>query len=142
MRAVVHLQRVLDGRLPDDARAHELLARTGATDRDSLVVWLCAANQTAYAPLAPTVFEFRDHPFARKLLAKAGSKIELFVAALDPAGELPVAFCGGLAAPFEPLSAGSARVPARAACRFGCGRTRTGAARGLVPRGGRASALE
>ncbi|KND61347.1 N-acetylglucosamine kinase of eukaryotic type [Candidatus Burkholderia verschuerenii] len=103
MRAVIHLQRVLDGRLPADSWSRELLARTGATDRDSLVVWLCAANQTAYATLAPTVFDFRDHPFARKLLADAGDEIAMLVAALDPAGRLPVALCGGLAAPFEPF---------------------------------------
>jgi glucosamine kinase len=103
MRAVIHLQRVLDGRAPEDAWSRELLARTGAHDRDSLVVWLCAANQTAYATLAPTVFEFRDHPFARALLAQAGEEIGLLVAALDPAGTLPVALCGGLAAPYEPF---------------------------------------
>jgi glucosamine kinase len=103
MRAVVHLQRVLDGRRPADAWSRELLARTGATNRDSLVVWLCAANQTAYATLAPTVFEFRDHPDAALLLERAGEEIGLLVTALDPRGELPVALCGGLAAPFEPF---------------------------------------
>ncbi|WP_277189323.1 BadF/BadG/BcrA/BcrD ATPase family protein [Caballeronia sp. BR00000012568055] len=103
LRAVVHLQRVLDGRSPADAWSRELLARTGATDRDSLVVWLCAANQTAYATLAPTVFEFRDHPEAARLLERAGEEIGLLVTALDPRGELPVALCGGLGAPFEPF---------------------------------------
>jgi glucosamine kinase len=103
LRAVVHLQRVLDGRAPADAWSRELLARTGATDRDSLVVWLCAANQTAYATLAPTIFEFRDHPEAARLLERAGEEIGLLVTALDPRGEMPVALCGGLATPFEPF---------------------------------------
>jgi glucosamine kinase len=115
MRAAIHLQRVLDGRLPDDAWSRELLARTGASDRDSLVVWLCAANQTAYATLAPTVFEFRDHPFARKLLAEAGDEIAMLVAALDPAGDMPIALCGGLAAPYEPFLPIAVRERLRAA---------------------------
>lgn len=103
LRAVVHLQRVLDGRLPADDWSRALLRLTGATDRDSLVVWLCASNQTAYATLAPSVFEYRDHPAAAQLLEQAGREIELLVAALDPAGELPVALCGGLGAPYEPF---------------------------------------
>ncbi len=105
---------MLDGRLPEDAWSRELLAQTGATDRDSLVVWLCAANQTAYATLAPTVFEFRDHPFARRLLAQAGEEIDLLVTALDPAGSMPVALCGGLAAPYEPFVPISIRERMRA----------------------------
>jgi glucosamine kinase len=114
LRAVVHLQRVLDGRSAADAWSRELLARTGATDRDSLVVWLCAANQTAYATLAPTVFEFRDHPEAARLLERAGEEIAMLVAALDPRGELPVALCGGLAAPYEPFVPMSVRERVRA----------------------------
>ncbi|MFM0323784.1 glucosamine kinase nucleotide-binding domain-containing protein [Caballeronia glebae] len=103
LRAVAHLQRVFDGRAPEDGWSRALLAQTGATDRDSLVVWLCAANQTTYATLAPTVFEFRDHPDAARILNEAGQEIAKLVAALDPAGALPVALCGGLAAPYEPF---------------------------------------
>lgn len=103
LRAVVHLQRVLDGRVPADDWSRALLQLTGATDRDSLVVWLCASNQTAYATLAPSVFEYRDHPSAAQLLEQAGREIELLVAALDRDGKLPVALCGGLAAPYEPF---------------------------------------
>jgi glucosamine kinase len=114
LRAAVHLQRVLDARLPEDDWSCELLKKTGATDRDSLVVWLCNANQTAYATLAPTVFEFRDHPAAARLLQQAGDEIELLVAALDPAGALPVALCGGLAAPYEPFVPISIRERLRA----------------------------
>ncbi|WP_044041857.1 BadF/BadG/BcrA/BcrD ATPase family protein [Caballeronia insecticola] len=114
LRAVVHLQRVLDGRAPEDGWSRELLARTGATDRDSLVVWLCNANQTAYATLAPTVFEFRDHPEAARLLNLAGQEIERLVAALDPGATLPVALCGGLAAPYEPFVPDALRERLRA----------------------------
>ncbi|SAL25746.1 BadF/BadG/BcrA/BcrD type ATPase [Caballeronia peredens] len=114
LRAVVHLQRVLDGRAPDDGWSREMLVRTGAMDRDSLVVWLCNANQTAYATLAPTVFEFRDHSDAAHLLNQAGQEIERLVAALDPRGTLPVALCGGLAAPYEPFVPAALRERMRA----------------------------
>ena len=114
LRAVVHLQRVLDGRAPEDDWSRALFARTDATDRDSLVVWLCNANQTAYATLAPTVFEFHDHPVAARLLKRAAFEIEKLVAALDPSGTLPVALCGGLAAPYAPFVPSSLRERVRA----------------------------
>ncbi|MFD1970877.1 BadF/BadG/BcrA/BcrD ATPase family protein [Trinickia caryophylli] len=98
LRAIVHAQQALDGRAPRDAFADALLAQAGATDRESLVVWLCAANQTAYASLAPVVLAHRDHPAAAALLAQVGTDIVKLVDALDPAGHLPVALCGGLAA--------------------------------------------
>jgi glucosamine kinase len=103
LRAVTHLQQVLDGRAPADDWSAALLERTDATDRDSLVVWLCAANQTGYATLAPTVFAHANHPFAARLLEQAGREIEKMVSALDPDHALPVALCGGLAAPLEPF---------------------------------------
>jgi glucosamine kinase len=67
------------------------------------VVWLSAANQTAYATLAPTIFQHRNHPFAERLLQEAGREIETMVAALDPDKVMPVALCGGLASPLEPF---------------------------------------
>jgi glucosamine kinase len=102
LRAIVHAQRALDGRAAADAFSDALLAQTGAGDRDSLVVWLCAANQTAYASLAPVVLEHRTHPVAAALLAQAGIDIAQLIDALDPEGGLPVALCGGLG---EPMSA-------------------------------------
>lgn len=102
LRAIVHAQRALDGRVAADAFSDALLAQAGARDRDSLVVWLCAANQTAYASLAPVVLAHRTHPIAAALLAQAGIDIARLVNALDPEGGLPVALCGGLG---EPLSA-------------------------------------
>ncbi len=99
LRAVVHAQQVLDGRANADAFSSALLAHMRAADRDALVVWLCEANQTAYAGLAPIVLAHRDHRVAAALLAQAGADIAQLVDALDPSGLLPVALCGGLAAP-------------------------------------------
>ncbi len=135
MRAAIHLQRVLDGRLPEDDWSRELLARTGATDRDSLVVWLCAANQIAYATLAPTVFEFRDHPFAAKLRPKRAARSRCWSMRST---------CGAAAgrAVWRPLRAlrtvradGHPRMPARPARGFRRGRARTGAKGGISGNG-------
>ncbi|MFM0722554.1 BadF/BadG/BcrA/BcrD ATPase family protein [Paraburkholderia strydomiana] len=101
LRLIVHAQQVLDGRVPNDDLARALLACTGAQDRDGLVVWLCAANQTAYAKLAPVAFEHRTHPFAARWLGEAGVEVGKMIAALDASGTLPVALCGGLGAPLR-----------------------------------------
>jgi len=101
VRAIVHAQHALDGRGPNDDLAQALLAHVGAHDRDELVVWLCEANQTAYASLARIVIAHRAHPFAARLLGEAGLQIGKMVAALDPSGALPIALCGGLGAPLR-----------------------------------------
>jgi glucosamine kinase len=101
LRLIVHAQQVLDGRVPSDDLARALLASTGAQDRDGLVVWLCAANQTAYARLAPVAFEHRTHPFVARLLGEAGVEVGKMIAALDASGTLPIALCGGLGAPLR-----------------------------------------
>jgi glucosamine kinase len=101
LRAIVHAQRVLDGRTTPDAFSDALLAQTGARDRDSLVVWLCSATQTHYASLAPVVLAHGEHPVAEALLKEAGADIAKLIDALDPRGTLPVALCGGLG---EPMS--------------------------------------
>ncbi|HEY4297552.1 MAG TPA: BadF/BadG/BcrA/BcrD ATPase family protein, partial [Paraburkholderia sp.] len=101
LRLIVHAQQVLDGRVPDDDLARTLLAHTGAQDRDGLVVWLCEANQTAYARLAPIAIEHRTHPFAARLLGEAGVEVGKMIAALDSSERLPVALCGGLGAPLR-----------------------------------------
>jgi glucosamine kinase len=101
LRAIVHAQQALDGRAPNDDLAQALLAHTGAHDRDSLIVWLCEANQTAYAKLAPLVIANASRPFAARLLREAGVDIGKMIAALDPSAGLPVALCGGLGAPLR-----------------------------------------
>jgi len=101
LRAIAYAQQALDGRVPADALAQALLARTGAHDRDGLIVWLGAANQTAYASLAPVVLAHRDHPFVSALLREAGVEVAKMAVALDPSGALPVALCGGLGQPLR-----------------------------------------
>ncbi|WP_429280904.1 BadF/BadG/BcrA/BcrD ATPase family protein [Paraburkholderia sp. GAS41] len=101
LRAIVHAQQALDGRVPLDGFAQALLERVGAQDRDSLIVWLCATNQTGYASLAPVALAHASHPFVARLLAEAGEEIGKMIAALDPSGALPVALCGGLGAPLR-----------------------------------------
>ncbi|MFP3567264.1 BadF/BadG/BcrA/BcrD ATPase family protein [Paraburkholderia sp. SIMBA_030] len=101
LRAIVHAQQALDGRGPNDGLAQALLTHVGAHDRDGLVVWLCEANQTAYARLAPIVIAHRTHLFAARLLGEAGAEVGKMIAALDPSASLPVALCGGLGAPLR-----------------------------------------
>ena len=101
LRAIVHAQQALDGRVPADELSQALIEHVGATDRDGLVVWLCDANQTAYASLAPVVVAHREHPFAARLLREAGQEIGKMIAALDPSGTLSVALCGGLGKPLS-----------------------------------------
>ena len=101
LRLIVHAQQALDGRASIDDLARALLARTGAQDRESLVVWLCAANQTAYASLAPVALAHRAHPFAARLLGEAGVEVGKMISALDSSESLPVALCGGLGPPLR-----------------------------------------
>jgi glucosamine kinase len=101
LRAIVHAQQALDGRVPTDDFSQALIEHVGAVDRDGLVVWLCDANQTAYASLAPVVVANRAHPFAARLLQDAGQEIGKMIAALDPSDSLPVALCGGLGQPLR-----------------------------------------
>ena len=101
LRAIVWAQQALDGRVVMDDLARALLAHVRAIDRDSLIVWLCTANQTAYASLAPVVLAHREHPFVAKLLADAGVEIAKLIAALDPSASLPAALSGGLGQPLR-----------------------------------------
>jgi glucosamine kinase len=101
LRAIVWAQQSLDGRAPMDDFARALIAHAGASDRDSLIVWLCAANQTAYASLAPVVLAHREHPFVTKLLAEAGVDIAKLITALDPSANLPAALSGSLGQPLR-----------------------------------------
>ncbi|MEP9326348.1 BadF/BadG/BcrA/BcrD ATPase family protein [Paraburkholderia phymatum] len=101
LRAIVHAQQALDGRVPADEFSQALIEHVGVTDREGLVVWLCDANQTAYASIAPVVIAHPEHPFAARLLHDAGHEIGKMIAALDPSGSLPVALCGGLGKPLS-----------------------------------------
>lgn len=132
MRAIGHVQHALDGRAAMSAFAAAIIGACGATpaaagrqDRDQLqnqqdlpalpdpqdlparrdVVqrWLAGANQTVYAQLARLVVAHgASDPAAHAILCEAGSQVALIAAALDAGGQLPLALCGGLAAPLTP----------------------------------------
>lgn len=97
LRAINHLQHVLDGRAPSDAFAQALLQHCGG-NRDAVFNWLASANQTRYAQLAPIVIEYAEHESAAtRILRDAGIEVEKMACALDPSGSMPIALCGGLA---------------------------------------------
>jgi glucosamine kinase len=101
LRAVNHIQRVLDGRRPSSDFARSVIALCGG-DRNGLFAWLATANQTTYAQLAPVVIKYAaSDEVARGMMIEAGNEIAEVAAALDPSGRLPIALCGGLAAPMR-----------------------------------------
>lgn len=102
LRAVAHLERVLDGSEAAGALA-EALAATCGHDRAALTSWLAAATQTRYAGLARSVIAVgaRD-PVAQALLREAGRHVAALARAVDPEAALPLALCGGLAEPLRP----------------------------------------
>jgi glucosamine kinase len=102
LRAVSHMQQVVDGRAAGSAFADALIAHCGG-QRDAIQSWLAGANQTKYAQLARLVLEHGQRiAAARAILDEAGRQAALIASALDPSGTLPVALCGGLAAPLRP----------------------------------------
>ncbi len=101
LRAINHIQQVLDGRRPVSPFAQALINACGGS-RDAIQVWLGSATQTSFASLAPLVIEHAPHnSTARGLLEAAGAEVALMAAALDPSGKLPLALCGGLGAPMR-----------------------------------------
>jgi glucosamine kinase len=103
MQAVNHVQHVLDGRRPSSEFARAVIAAVGG-DINGLFSWLATANQTTYAQLAPIVIGFaqqdaRCDDIARAMMVKAGAEIAEVAQALDPDNTMPIALCGGLAAP-------------------------------------------
>jgi len=102
LRAANHMQQVLDGRVPASAFSADLAQACG-DGRDALQNWLAKANQTAYAQLARIVLQHGEsNDTARAMLLEAGRQVELMASALDAGGQLPIALCGGLAAPLRP----------------------------------------
>jgi glucosamine kinase len=97
LRAIGHIEQVLDGRRPRSAFADSVVAACGS-HRDAIQVWLGKATQTAYAGLAPLVLRHADDPAARAILLAAGMEAATIAHALDPQGTLPLALCGGLGA--------------------------------------------
>jgi glucosamine kinase len=101
LRAINHIEQVLDGRREASAFADSIIEACGAigsNKRDAIQVWLGKATQTAYASLAPLVLQHAGDPVARAILLDAGSEVAGIAHALDPEGRLPLALCGGLGA--------------------------------------------
>lgn len=98
LRAVNHIEQVIDGRKANSAFAQEVIAACGG-HRDAIQEWLAKANQTSYAALAPIVVAHAPtDPSARAFLVQAGAEVAAIAHALDPSGALPLALCGGLGA--------------------------------------------
>jgi glucosamine kinase len=101
LKAINHIEQVLDGRKPGGAFAQAVIDACGG-HRDAIQLWLGKATQTAYAGLARFVVAHGDtDPVARAILIDAGREVAVMADALDPTGTLPLALCGGLG---EPLS--------------------------------------
>lgn len=97
LRAIGHIEQVLDGRRARSAFADSIIAACGGS-RDAIQVWLGQATQTAYAGLAPLVLRHAGDPAARAILLDAGKEVASIAHALDPDAALPLALCGGLGA--------------------------------------------
>ena len=105
LKAIGHIEQVLDGRQPTSAFSSALVAHCGG-GRDGLFAWLAAANQTAYARLAPIVIAHGPtDDVAHAMLRDAGREVERMAHALDPAATLPLALCGGLGDALRPYLA-------------------------------------
>lgn len=102
LRAINHIEQVIDGRKPGSAFAQELIDACGG-GRDAIQVWLAQATQTSYASLAPIVIAHAPtDSTAHAFLADAALEVASIARALDPSGALPLALCGGLGAPLRP----------------------------------------
>lgn len=96
LRALNHIEQVLDGRMAGGALARDVIAACGGS-RDAVQIWLGRANQTAYAGLARFVVMHADaDPVARAILEHAGQEMAQIADALDRSHSLPLALCGGL----------------------------------------------
>lgn len=102
LRAINHIEQVIDGRKPGSAFAQELIEACGG-GRDAIQVWLAQATQTSYASLAPIVIAHAPtDSTAHGFLVDAALEVASIARALDPSGALPLALCGGLGAPLRP----------------------------------------
>ena len=96
LRALNHIEHVLDGRAEGGAFARAVIDACGGS-RDAVQIWLGRANQTAYAGLARFVVMHGDtDPLARAILEHAGQEVAAIADALDRGYTLPLALCGGL----------------------------------------------
>jgi glucosamine kinase len=97
LRAINHVQHVLDGRSPSDDFSTALIAFCGGS-RDAVFDWLAQANQTKFAQLAPLVIEYATSVTkATEIMIASGVEVAKMAKALDVTESLPIALCGGLA---------------------------------------------
>jgi glucosamine kinase len=96
LKAINHVQRIMDGRRPMTDFGRKLLTVTGDT-REQVFAWMGKMKQTECASLSPIVMEFgQTDAVARSFLIDAGQEIVNIAAALRAtASELPIAICGG-----------------------------------------------
>lgn len=96
LRALNHIEQVLDGRAEGGAFAQQVIDACGG-GRDAIQVWLGRATQTDYAALAHIVVAHgAGDATARAILEHAGHEVAGIARALDPQCRLPLALCGGL----------------------------------------------
>jgi len=105
LRAMALAQHALDGRAAAGPLVRAVWARVGGTP-DALLAFCAGANQSAYAQLAPLVFDSAEgaggDPAAAALLGDAAQALEALVAPLDPTGRLPLALAGSVALRLQP----------------------------------------
>lgn len=89
-------QHAVDGRRPASSLTQAVLALTGGSAA-ALLDWCGQAGQHEFATLAPLVFDNAlNDPLAAHLLQHSVDAMEALVAALDPAGTLPLALAGSV----------------------------------------------
>src|SRR5450830_1075044 len=94
LRAINHVQHVVDGRAPHGTLSAATVAfcetdgasnMPGRAERDVVLDWLSQADQAAFARLARLVIAHADNdPAARNILVQAAAELELMAATLDP----------------------------------------------------------
>ena len=103
LRAVNHIEQVIDGRKPGSAFAQEVIIACGG-GRNAIQEWLGKASQTSYAALAPIVVAHAaSDATAHRFMTEAAAEAAAIAQALDPSGALPLALCGGLGAALRPF---------------------------------------
>lgn len=102
LRAMRIAHRAQDGRAPAGPLAQQLFAQAGRS-REQLLAWTERAGQSAYASLAPLVFEMEmQDPAAASLVADAVEALCAHVRALDPSGVLPLVVTGSVGLRLRP----------------------------------------
>ncbi|WP_035057356.1 BadF/BadG/BcrA/BcrD ATPase family protein [Andreprevotia chitinilytica] len=96
LKAINHVQRIMDGRRPLTDFGRKLLSITGDT-REKVFEWMGKMKQTECASLSPVVVEFGEKDdIAKSFLLEAGREVEVIGQALrSNAPDLPLAICGG-----------------------------------------------